>query len=93
MNSFVFSVPTKIVFGVGEVSKVGIEAAAFGKKAMLVTYDEAFVKEVGFYDKVVNSCKEAGVELINFFGVKTNPTVETHGILQQEKQRLQKQFL
>ncbi|MEF9970125.1 MAG: iron-containing alcohol dehydrogenase [Ruthenibacterium sp.] len=76
MYSFEFSVPTKIVFGAGEVSKVGKEAAAFGKKAMLVTYDEDFVKKVGFYEKVAKSCKEAGVELIDFFGVKSNPTAE-----------------
>ena len=76
MVPFVFSVPTKIVFGVGEVSKVGSEAASFGKKAMLVTYDESFVKEVGFYDKIAKSCAAAGVELIDFFGVKSNPTAE-----------------
>ncbi len=76
LNPFVFSVPTKIVFGAGEVSKVGEEAAAFGKKAMLVTYDESFVKEVGFYDKVKKSCDAAGVELIELFGVKSNPTAE-----------------
>lgn len=76
MYPFVFSVPTKIVFGAGEVKKVGSEAAAFGRKAMLVTYDEAFVKKVGFYDKVADSCRAAGVELLEFFGVKSNPTAE-----------------
>lgn len=76
MYSFEFSMPTKIVFGAGEVSKVGKEAAVFGKKALLVTYDEAFVKEVGFYEKVASSCREAGVQLIDFFGVKSNPTAE-----------------
>lgn len=76
MYPFEFSVPTKIVFGAGEVKKVGKEAASFGKKAMLVTYDEDFVKQVGFYAKVEESCREAGVELISFFGVKSNPTAE-----------------
>lgn len=76
MYSFEFSMPTKIVFGAGEVSKVGKEAAVFGEKALLVTYDEAFVKEVGFYEKVASSCREAGVQLIDFFGVKSNPTAE-----------------
>lgn len=76
MYSFEFQIPTKIVFGAGEVVKVGAEAARFGKKAMLVTYDEDFVKSVGFYDKVADSCKEAGVEMLDFFGVKSNPTAE-----------------
>lgn len=76
MFSFEFSVPTKIVFGAGEVSKVGQEALSFGKKAMLITYDEALVKQLGFYDKVADSCKAAGVEMLEFFGVKSNPTAE-----------------
>lgn len=76
MYPFVFSVPTKIVFGAGEVMKVGQEAKAFGNKAMLVTYDEQLVKQLGFYQKVKKSCDEAGVELIEFFGVKSNPTAE-----------------
>ena len=48
LTPFEFSVPTKIIFGVGEVKKVGGEAARYGKKALLVTYDEDFVKKVGF---------------------------------------------
>ncbi len=45
LTPFEFSVPTKIIFGVGEVKKVGGEAARYGKKALLVTYDEDFVKK------------------------------------------------
>lgn len=41
-----------------------------------MTYDEDFVKKVGFFDKVADSCKEAGVELLYHFGVKSNPTAE-----------------
>lgn len=76
MYSFEFQIPAKIIFGAGEVKKAGREAAVFGKKAMLVTYDEAFVKSVGFYDKIKKSCDEAGVELVEFYGVKSNPTAE-----------------
>lgn len=76
MEPFEFVLPTKIVFGAGEISKAGEEARAYGKKALLVTYDEAFVKSVGFYDKLKKSCDEAGVELLEFFGVKSNPTAE-----------------
>lgn len=76
MINFEFSVPTKIIFGAGEVKRIGEQAARFGKKALLVTYDEALVKELGFYDKVADSCKSAGVELLCHFGVKSNPTAE-----------------
>jgi alcohol dehydrogenase YqhD (iron-dependent ADH family) len=76
MYDFEFDMPTKAVFGEGAVAKVGGIAATFGKKALLVTYDEEFVKKVGFYQKVAESCKAAGVTLVSAFGVKSNPTVE-----------------
>jgi alcohol dehydrogenase YqhD (iron-dependent ADH family) len=76
MYPFEFVLPTKVIFGAGEVAKVGVEALAFGKKALLVTYDEKLVKQLGFYDKVKASCDAAGVELLEFFGVKSNPTAE-----------------
>jgi alcohol dehydrogenase YqhD (iron-dependent ADH family) len=76
MHPFEFDMTTKAVFGDGSVAKVGEIAATFGNKALLLTYDEGFVKSVGFYQKVADSCKAAGVELISAFGVKSNPTVE-----------------
>lgn len=76
MYPFQFDMPTQAIFGVGEVCKVGPVAAGFGKKALLLTYDEAFVKQIGFYKKVEDSCKMAGVQLEARFGVKSNPTVE-----------------
>jgi alcohol dehydrogenase YqhD (iron-dependent ADH family) len=76
MYAFEFDMPTKAIFGEGTVGKVGGLAAGFGKKALLVTYDEDFVKKIGFYQKVAESCKAAGVMLVSAFGVKSNPTVE-----------------
>ena len=76
MHPFEFDMTTKAIFGEGAVAKVGGLAAGFGKKALLVTYDEDFVKKMGFYQKVAESCKAAGVTLVSAFGVKSNPTVE-----------------
>jgi alcohol dehydrogenase YqhD (iron-dependent ADH family) len=74
--AFEFDMPTRVVFGEGAVARVGGLAAGFGTKALLVTYDEAFVKKVGLYQKVADSCTAAGVTLVSAFGVKSNPTVE-----------------
>ncbi len=76
MYPFEFDMTTKAVFGAGAVARVGELAAGFGKKALLITYDEKFVRDVGFYQKVAESCKSAGVTLVSAFGVKSNPTVE-----------------
>ena len=76
MHPFEFDMPTKAIFGEGVVGRVGEVAAGFGKKALLLTYDEKFVKDIGFYQKVADSCAAAGVTLVPCFGVKSNPTVE-----------------
>lgn len=82
MYAFEFSMPTRAIFGEGAVAQVGSVVAGFGKKALLLTYDENLVKELGFYQKVQESCAAAGVELISCFGVKSNPTVEhSHGVI------------
>ncbi len=87
MHPFEFDMTTKAVFGEGAVAKVGELAAGFGKKALLITYDEGFVKQVGFYQKVAASCQAAGVTLVSAFGVKSNPTVEhSAGVIAQAKQ-------
>jgi alcohol dehydrogenase YqhD (iron-dependent ADH family) len=75
MYPFTFDMPTKVTFGEGSVAQTGEIAAGFGKKALLLTYDEDIVKELGFYQKVAESCEAAGVELISCFGVKGNPTI------------------
>lgn len=48
MYSFEFEMPTKIIFGKGEIKRTGEIARAFGKKAMLVTSREESVKKRGF---------------------------------------------
>ncbi|TFG62587.1 MAG: iron-containing alcohol dehydrogenase [Spirochaetales bacterium] len=76
MFPFEYHLPTKVVFGEGKISSIGEVALTYGKKAMLVTYDEDFVRSVGMLDKAVKPLKEKGIEVIPFFGVKSNPTVE-----------------
>ncbi len=76
MNSFEYYLPTHVVFGEGEINRLGELAQTFGNKAMLVTYDEAFVRSVDFFTKAEDALKTKGIEYLSFFGVKSNPTVE-----------------
>jgi alcohol dehydrogenase YqhD (iron-dependent ADH family) len=72
MNNFQFYNPVRIVFGAGELKQIGSEAAAVGKKALLVSYaDYGFMKDT--LDKVVALCKEKGVEVIPFYAAVANP--------------------
>jgi len=75
MNPFEYHIPTKIVFGEGTVSKAGEIASSFGKKALLVSYEEDLIKQLGFYDKAMEPLKQAGIEVLTLFGVKSNPDV------------------
>jgi alcohol dehydrogenase len=76
MFPFEYYIPTKIVFGEGTISRLGEITSSFGKKALLVTYDEELVRSLGLFDKALDSLKEAKIEVLPFFGVKSNPTVE-----------------
>jgi hypothetical protein len=78
MQPFVFHNPTKIDFGAGKVDKAGKATAEFGKKALLV-YGQNSLKSTGIFDRIIASLKEAGVEWVEFGGVKSNPVLShTH---------------
>lgn len=74
MNDFIYHNPTKIVFGKDKILKIGEYSKPFGKKVMLV-YGKSSIQSNGVYDKVVSSLKEAGLEIVEYPGVKTNPVL------------------
>lgn len=76
MQEFEYCIPTKVVFGEGVVNKVGENVKKLGNKVMLVTYDKAVVESIGVYQKVRDSLNVAGVEVVEFFGVKPNPDLK-----------------
>ncbi|NQT87043.1 iron-containing alcohol dehydrogenase [bacterium] len=74
MKNFVFHNPTKIIFGEGTIAELGKEASAYGKKALLV-YGMGSVKRNGVYDQAVTSLREAGLEIVEFPNVRSNPVL------------------
>lgn len=76
MFPFEYYIPTKVIFGEGTIDRTGELALNYGKKAILVSYDEEFIKTIGILDKIMEPLTEAGVEVLTHFGVKSNPTVE-----------------
>ncbi|MCP4396627.1 MAG: iron-containing alcohol dehydrogenase, partial [bacterium] len=74
MENFEFWNPTKIIFGKDTISQIGQETQQFGKKALLV-YGKSSIKNNGIYGKVVNSLHKAGLEIVEFSGVKPNPVL------------------
>ncbi len=73
---FEFTLPTKVVYGIGILGKISDAVTSLGKrKAMLVT-DEILVK-VGPVDKVKEGFKETGIKIAcTFDKVPPNSTIK-----------------
>jgi alcohol dehydrogenase YqhD (iron-dependent ADH family) len=75
MEKFEFYNPVRVVFGPGEVARVGAETAALGKTALVVSYkDHAFFADV--LGRVEKSLSAAGVKPVAFYEVTANPTID-----------------
>ena len=74
MDKFQFSYPTKVYFGEGstrqafsaELDKVG--------KTVLLAYGGGSVKKNGIYDEIKTLLEQAGKKVVDFSGIRPNPT-------------------
>ena len=73
MNNFIYHNPTKLVFGKGQIARLPKLIPA-GKRIML-TFGGGSVKRNGVYDQVVAALE--GRDLVEFWGIEANPSVET----------------
>jgi NADP-dependent alcohol dehydrogenase len=73
MYNFEYQNPVKVIFGKGEISKVG-ENIPEGSKVLL-TYGAGSIFRNGVYEQVKSSIK--GFEVIEFGGIEPNPHYET----------------
>jgi len=67
--------PTKIVFGVNSINKIGKLTADFGEKAILVT-GRSSAKKFGYSQRITDILKENKIETILFDEVTSNPDAE-----------------
>lgn len=74
MNNFEFYNPVKVVFGEGEVCRIGEIAKCYGKKALIVSYDK-----VDFYgdlfDRIHARLEENGMSYEDCFAATANPKI------------------
>lgn len=73
MYNFEYKNPVKIIFGKGEIKKVGANIP--GDAKILLTYGGGSIFKNGVYDQVKESLK--GFEVIEFGGIEPNPHYET----------------
>ncbi|NOX25873.1 MAG: iron-containing alcohol dehydrogenase [Deltaproteobacteria bacterium] len=74
MENFVLENPTKIIFGRHTIKSLGAEAAALGRKAILV-YGRGSIKKNGIYNDTNDSLRAAGLAVVEHGGVKSNPAL------------------
>lgn len=72
MQNFVFENPTRIIFGKGSIAGIGSEVKRFGSRVLMV-YGMGSVRTTGVYEQVLNSLKEAGIDIVELPGIKSNP--------------------
>lgn len=72
MNNFIFSSPTKIIFGKGTENSVASEVKKYSNK-ILLCYGGGSIKKTGLYNKIVNSLKKADIEFTELGEIKPNP--------------------
>ncbi|MEN8227181.1 MAG: iron-containing alcohol dehydrogenase [Bacteroidota bacterium] len=75
MNNFIAFNPTKLHFGRGVVSRLGLHASQFGKKALLV-YGGGSVLRNGSYQETLEQLKQNNIDVTEYNGIKPNPRVE-----------------
>ncbi|WP_456086356.1 iron-containing alcohol dehydrogenase [Parabacteroides sp.] len=73
MYNFQFYMPTKVLFGVGQLKNLHLEQMP-GKKAIIVTSNGRSTKKYGYLAAVEQELDEAGVEHVLFDEIRPNPT-------------------
>lgn len=73
MYNFQFFMPTKVLFGAGQLKNLHKEQMP-GKKALIVTSNGQSTKKYGYLAAVEQELGQAGVEYVLFDGIRPNPT-------------------
>lgn len=73
MHQFTYHIPTRILFGPGQVSRLHKEKLP-GKKALLAISKGQSVKKHGYLQRVEEQLAQAGVQYVLFDEIRPNPT-------------------
>ncbi len=76
MDNFVYSNPTKIIFGKQTISAIGQELKTANINKVLMLCGGSSIKRNGVYDEFVKSMNSAGIEFVEFWGVQANPVLK-----------------
>ncbi|MSA02017.1 iron-containing alcohol dehydrogenase [Lactonifactor sp. BIOML-A3] len=75
MKNFIFNMPTRVLFGAGQLDHLHEETLP-GKKALIVTSNGQSTKKYGYLARVQKELELAGVDYALFDEIRPNPTRE-----------------
>jgi alcohol dehydrogenase YqhD (iron-dependent ADH family) len=76
MQNFIFYLPTKIIFGPGELQKIGVEAKSIGERALIVTGKRSSSAH-GIINRVTDYLEKEGIAAVVFDKIEPNPRSST----------------
>lgn len=77
MDNFIYSIPTRIYFGKGQVAALGPAIKEFGGTRVLLAYGGGSVKKYGILDQVTAQLEAHGIGFAELSGIKPNPRIES----------------
>ncbi|MFH1159409.1 MAG: iron-containing alcohol dehydrogenase [bacterium] len=75
MENFVIYNPTSLHFGKHVLTGLGPIIKQFGKKVLLI-YGTGSVKRSGLYDNILKYLHDAGITVVEYGGIKSNPVID-----------------
>lgn len=76
MNNFEYYNPVHIIFGAGELKRIGEEAKKIGNNVCLVSYKDLNFLEP-LMDRIEKLLKESGLNVFTFYEAEPNPEITT----------------
>lgn len=75
MYNFIYDIPTKILFGAGQLNNLHKENFP-GKKALIAVSNGHSIKKYGYLQRLEEQLKKAGIGYILFDKIRPNPTAQ-----------------
>ena len=76
LESFIFSIPTKIYFGRKQEDNIGHILKELGAKKVLVVYGMGSIVRSGLLSKVKTLIQAEEISIVELGGVRSNPTID-----------------
>lgn len=76
MQDFEMHLPTKVIFGKGTESRVGMEVKNYQCRKVMIVYGGGSVAKSGLLERVKQSLQQEGISYVEWGGVQPNPRLD-----------------